>query len=78
MESIITINEKLTNKRAMRREKNQLYNIVNALEKVLDDSLLEEGVLLTDEQWDCIEQSVVIAENRMFILEQALKKKKEV
>lgn len=78
MESIININEKLTNKRAMRREKNQLHNIVNELENVLVDSLMTDSVRLTDEQWECIEKAVVIAENRIFILEQALKKKKEV
>ena len=75
MYSLLDSSKKLENKRAIRREKNELYNIVNGLEKVLDDSLLEDGEMLTDEQWDCIEKAVVIAENRMFILEKALRDK---
>lgn len=73
--SLLDSSKELNNRRAVRREKNELSNIVNGLEKVLDDSLLEDGEMLTDEQWDCIEKAVIIAENRIFILEKALKDK---
>lgn len=75
MYSLLDSSKELNNRRAVRREKNELINIVNGLEKVLEDSLLEDEEMLTDEQWDCIEKAVIIAEDRIFILEKALKDK---
>ncbi|CAI3195222.1 hypothetical protein [Clostridium neonatale] len=73
--SILDDGKKLENRRAIRREKNELHNKINELEDKIIDSLIEGNERLTDEARRKIEDSIEVMENRIGYLEKVLKDK---
>lgn len=73
--SILDDGKKLENRRAIRREKNELHNKINELEDKIIDSFIEGNERLTDEARRKIEDSIEVMENRIGYLEKVLKDK---
>ncbi len=73
--SLLDSSKKLENRRAIRREKNELHNKRNELEDTIINSFLDGAERLTEKARNDIEDTIEVIDNKISDLEKALKEK---
>jgi len=73
--SLLDSSKKLENRRAIRREKNELHNKRNELEETIINSFLDGAERLTEKARNDIEDAIEVIDNKISNLEKALKEK---
>lgn len=73
--SLLDSSKKLENRRAIRREKNELHNKRNELEETIINSFFDGAERLTEKARNDIEDAIEVIDNKISDLEKALKEK---